>query len=236
MSRTHWQRTGASSWLVVLALGGVVAAVLAADDATVRAIKVLPDKAPNCSTLKTIAESVTRGCQTNDEKAVAVYNFMNLTHYHRQYPSEAGGLSVLKEINCYGWSLCGGLHSAQSAIWKELGWGWRFTGWSNPGHTTVEAQYDGRYHYLDVFLKFYAWMPDGRGGRTIAGEADLADRAGDLLTGAFVLDKGRNCVYATNHQFALNGGKANWQAPAFLSCGDPLAGVLSGVKSRNTAE
>jgi hypothetical protein len=42
----------------------------------VRAIKVQPDKAPDCSSLKTIAETVTRECKTNDEKAIAIYNFM----------------------------------------------------------------------------------------------------------------------------------------------------------------
>src|SRR5262249_29137236 len=48
----------------------------------VQAIKVLPDKAPDCSSLKAIVESVTRGCKTNDDKAIAIYNFMRLTHYH----------------------------------------------------------------------------------------------------------------------------------------------------------
>src|ERR1700761_1164062 len=128
--------------------------------ALVSQIKVQPDKAPDCTSLKSIVESVTRDCKTNDEKAVAIYNFMRLTHYHRAYPEEAGGLPVLKEIHCYGWSLCGGLHAEQSALWRELGWDWRFVGW--PGHTTVEAYYDNRWHYLDVFLKFYAWMPDPR--------------------------------------------------------------------------
>ncbi len=128
-------------------------------------IKVLPDKAPDCSSLKSIVESITRECKTNDEKAIAIYNFMQLTHYHFAYPGEPGGLPVLKEINCYGWSLCGGLHSEESALWRQLGWGWRFVGWD--GHTTVEANYDGKWHYLDAFLKFYAWKPDpGRPGRT----------------------------------------------------------------------
>jgi len=201
----------------------------------VTAIKVQPDLAPDCTSLKSIVQSVTRDCKNNDEKAIAIYNFMQLTHYHRQYPSEPGGIPVLKEINCYGWSLCGGLHSEQSALWRELGWGWRFVGWSNPGHTTVEAQYDGRWHYLDIFLKFYAWMPDGKGGRTIAGEDDLKANAQGLLTDAFVLDKGRNCVYATDNQFGMNGAKANWCAPAFLLCGDELSGVASGVNSKNNA-
>ena len=196
-------------------------------------IKILPDKAPDCSSLKAIVESVTRGCQTNDEKAIAIYNFMRLTHYHRAYPSERGGIPVLKEINCYGWSLCGGLHAEQSALWRELGWDWRFVGW--PGHTTVEAFYDGRWHYLDVFLKFYAWMPDPKDPqrRTIAGEDDLAADPQKLLFDAFVMDQSRKVMYAKGNEFEIIGERANWQAPAFLVCGDDLAGIADALKHKN---
>jgi len=206
-----------------------MAAPLPAPPGLVSQIKVLPDQAPDCTSLKAIAESVTRGCRNNDAKAIAIYNFMQLTHYHRAYPGEPGGVPVLKEIQCYGWSLCGGLHAEQSAIWRELGWDWRFVGWD--GHTTVEAKYDDRWHYLDAFLKFYAWMPDGKGGRTLAGEDDLNNHAQTLIEDAFVLDPGRRCVYMKDNQFLLNRGKANWRAPEFLACGDELSGVISGLKT-----
>lgn len=201
----------------------------------VAAVKVTTDKAPDCSSLKAIAESVTRDCKTNDEKAIAIYNFMRLTHYHRAYPSERGGIPVLKEINCYGWSLCGGLHAEQSALWRALGWNWRFIGW--PGHTTVEAEYDGRWHYLDVFLKFYAWMPDPNNParRTIAGQDDLAANPKGLLFDAFTLDKSRKVYYMKGNELEIIGDKANWQAPAFLVCGDDLPGVAEGVKRKNRA-
>lgn len=201
--------------------------------ALVKRIKVLPDRAPDCSSLRAIVESVTRGCQTNDEKAIAIYNFMRLTHYHRAYPSEPGGVPVLKEINCYGWSLCGGLHAEQSALWREMGWPWRFVGW--PGHTTVEAFYDGRWHYLDVFLKFYAWMPDANlpAGRTIAGQTDLRDRSQELLLEAMVMDPSRKVMYAKDNQFELIGEQANWQAPALLVCGDELSGIVEALKHTN---
>jgi hypothetical protein len=196
-------------------------------------IKVLPDKAPDCSSLKSIVESITRECKTNDEKAIAIYNFMQLSHYHFAYPGEPGGLPVLKEINCYGWSLCGGLHSEESALWRQLGWGWRFVGWN--GHTTVEANYDGKWHYLDAFLKFYAWKPDpdAQGGRTIAGEDELTSRSEELIANAFVLDPARKCVYAKNNQFGRYGNQVYWLAPAFLSCGDELEGVVGGLKTHH---
>ena len=196
-------------------------------------IKVLPDKAPDCSSLKSIVESITRECKTNDEKAIAIYNFMQLSHYHFAYPGEPGGLPVLKEINCYGWSLCGGLHSEESALWRQLGWGWRFVGWN--GHTTVEAHYDGKWHYLDVFLKFYAWKPDpdAPGGRTIAGEDELTSRSEELIKDAFVLDPARKCVYAKNNQFGRYGNKVYWLAPALLSCGDELNDVIGGLRTHH---
>lgn len=199
--------------------------------AQVSQIKVQPDKAPDCTSLKSMVQSVTRDCRSNDEKAIALYNFMQLTHYHRNYPSEPGGIPVLKEINTYGWSLCGGLHSEQSALWRELGWGWRFVGWN--GHTTVEAQYDNQWHYLDVFLKFYAWKPDPNapGGRTIASQDDLTRDSQRLISDAFVLDRSRGAVYMKDNQFEMFGDKANWTAPAFLSCGDTIKDVISGLKT-----
>ncbi len=227
-------------WAAMAAvLSGIafVAAPAAASAAKARglvaAIKILPDKAPDCSSLKSIVASITRECKTNDEKAIAIYNFMQLSHYHFAYPGEPGGLPVLKEINCYGWSLCGGLHSEESALWRQLGWGWRFVGWD--GHTTVEANYDGKWHYLDVFLKFYAWKPDpsAPGGRTIAGEDELTKRSEELIRNAFVLDQARKCVYAKNNQFGRYGNKVYWLAPAFLSCGDELDGVIGGLKTHH---
>lgn len=232
-----WRAVSVPLLFFALAVGSFAADPKAGPTAEtlIRAIRVLPDKAPDCSSLKAIVTSVTRGCRTNDEKAVAVYNFMRLTHYHRAYPSERGGIPVLKEINCYGWSLCGGLHAEQSALWRALGWKWCFVGW--PGHTTVEAFYDGRWHYLDVFLKFYAWMPDPDhpGGWTIAGEDDLAAHPRELLLDAFVMDPARKVMYARGNQFEMVGGRANWQAPAFLVCGDALQDVANGVKHKNRA-
>ncbi len=195
--------------------------------ALVSRIRVQPDLAPDCSSLKAIAESVTRGCTSNDAKAIAIYNFMQLAHYHRAYPTEPGGLPALKEINSYGWSLCGGLHTIQAALWRQLGWEWRFVVWD--GHETAEAKYDGRWHYLDVFLKVYAFMPDGKGGRTIAGEDDLAANPKELLQDAFVMDEARKVLYAAAD------GKPTWRTHEFFGCGDTVEGTIGGLKTRRNS-
>jgi hypothetical protein len=219
-----------SAFALTLAAGTAVAAD------PVHAIKIQPDKAPDNSSLKSIVQSITKDAKTNDEKAISIYNWMAVTHYHLDYPAEKEKIGVLKEVNVYGWSLCGGLHTVQGALYRELGWGWRYVGWSNPGHTTIEAEYDGKWHYLDSFLEFYAWMPDPKapGGRTIAGEQDIKANP-SIVTDGFVLDKARNVYFAKDNQYQLIDGKANWTAPAFLDCGDPLAGVVSGTKSSNSA-
>jgi len=195
-------------------------------------IKVVNDRAPDCSSLEAIVASVTRGCKSDDERAIAIYNFCRYIYYHHAYPREKGGISALKLINVYGWALCGGQHTVLAALWEKAGYKWRYRGWSHPGHTTVEVFYGGRWHYLDTFLKFYVWMPDPKspGGRTIAGQLDIKANPA-LVTEGFVFDKARRVWYHKGNAFERIGGKVNWTAPAFMVCGDTLEGVLSGVRS-----
>ena len=240
-----WKNTlpNASVWCALLAAGcssthaGTVQQgnVRAGQSGTVHRIKVLTDKAPDTSSIKAIVESVTRGAKTNDEKAIALYNFDVLMNYHRNYPTEPNGVEALKQFNVYGWSLCGGLHSGLGSLYRAMGWEWRFVGWSNPGHTTIEAKYDGQWHYLDTFLKFYVWKkdPNAPGGRTIASQEDI--KKNPSLVNDLVFDKSRKAYYAKNNQFEVVNGKANWLAPAFLVCGDEASGVLTGVNSNSIA-
>jgi hypothetical protein len=215
---------------------GLSAAEPSGSDGRARQVKVVADRAPDCSSLKAIVQSVTRGCKTDDEKAIALYNFMLLTHYHQGYPGEKGGLGALKEINVYGWSLCGGLHTVQAALWREMGWPWRYVGWSDPGHTTVEVQYGGRWHYFDVFLRYYTWTPDASapGGRTVASQADIKANS-DLVRAGLVLDRSRGVHYHGDNRFEIVNDRANWRAPSFLSCGDTPDGILTGIRSSRVA-
>ncbi len=201
-----------------------------------RTIEVVNDRAPNCASLRSIVESVTRGCKTDDERAIAIYNFCRFDHYHLAYPSEPGGVSALKFINVYGWGLCGGQHTVLAALWEAAGFDWRYRGWSSPGHTTVEAFYGGRWHYLDTFLKFYTWMPDPHapGGGTIAGQEDILANP-SLVTDAFVTDPARKVAYHVDNRFDYTGEGVDWTAPAFMVCGDTLPGVVSGVRSSRNA-
>jgi len=197
-------------------------------------IKVVSDKAPDCSSLEALVASISRECKTDDEKAIAIYNACRYLYYHHAYPSEPGGLGALKFLNVYGWGLCGGQHSVLAAVWEKAGFKWRYRGW--PGHTTVECFYGGRWHYFDTFLKFYCWMPDPNapGGRTVAGQQDIKANP-SLVSDAFVFDEGRKVWYMKDNRFEYLGEKVNWTAPAFLVCGDDLPGVIAGCKANTDA-
>ncbi len=199
-------------------------------------VKVTSDRAPDCSSLESIVETVTRGCKTDDERAIALYNFCRYDHYHHAYPSEPAGISALKLVNVYGWGLCGGQHTVMAALWEAAGYEWRYRGWSQPGHTTVEVSYGGRWHYLDTFLKFYTWTadPQAPAGRTIASQEEIRANPA-LVTDAFVLDPARSVCYHKDNRFDYAGERVNWTAPAFMVCGDTLEGVLSGVGSSRNA-
>ncbi|MDA1140721.1 MAG: hypothetical protein O3B01_19320 [Planctomycetota bacterium] len=197
-------------------------------------IKVGNDRAPDCSSLESIVRTVTKDCKTDDEKVIALYNFLRYIHYHHAYPNERGGISALKFINVYGWGLCGGEHTVQAALWNTAGYKWRYMGWD--GHTTVEVEYGGRWHYLDTFLKFYTWMPDPNspGKFTIAGQEDIRSNP-KLVSEAFSCDGDRSVSYHKSNKFEYDADGVNWAAPAFMLCGDSLSGVIAGVKTARNA-
>ncbi len=173
--------------------------------------KVTTDRTVDNSSLETIVSDVVRlsGAKTNDEKGIALYNYLNQVLFHRAYAHEKQPQSVgpLKVINVYGWGLCGGEHDVMKSVFETAGWQVRYRGWSDPGHTTVEANYDGAWHYYDVFLKAYFFTKDKK---TIAGQDDI------IKDPSIVLD-----------------GEKDGRVPkeSYLCCGDDAPGIVKGCKN-----
>ena len=174
-------------------------------------LRVTTDRTVDARSLETIVRDVVRlaGAKTNDEKAIAIHTWLHQAIFHQAYPVEKGPQSVgpLKVLNVYGWGLCGGQHTVLKALFEAAGWTVRYRGWSDPGHTTVEVLYDGRWHYFDVFLKCYFWTKDRS---TIAGQDDI------VKDPSIVLD-------------ALKDGRVPSQH--YLCCGDDAPGIVQGCKS-----
>jgi hypothetical protein len=170
---------------------------------------VTTDRTVDSSSLETIVRDVLRisGARTNDEKAIALYEYLHQAIFHRACPVEGKPQTVgpLKMLNVYGWSLCGSQHTALKALYETAGWKCRYLGW--PGHSTIEVFYDGRWHYLDVFLKCYFWSKDKT---HITSQEEIA------ADPSIVLD-------------AVKEGRA---APQHLCCGDSPEDVVKGCKAR----
>jgi len=170
---------------------------------------VTTDHTVDPTSLETIVRDVVRisGARTSDEKAIAIYEYLHQAIFHRACPVEGKPQSVgpLKLLNAYGWALCGSQHTALKALYETAGWKCRYLGW--PGHSTIEVFYDGRWHYLDVFLKCYFWSKDKT--HVVSQEEIAADPS-------IVLD-------------AVKDGRA---APQHLCCGDSPEDVVKGCKAR----
>ncbi|MCS7166676.1 MAG: hypothetical protein RMI91_12995 [Gemmatales bacterium] len=195
---------GACIWLTLIVSAGLLSA-------EVRGFKVTTDKTIDASSLESIVAQVIErsGAKTNDEKAIALFNWLHQTIFHAANPTEPRPQTVgpLKIIHAYGWGLCGSQHTVLKALYETAGWKCRYVGWSDPPHTTIEVFYDGRWHYFDVFLKCYFWSKDKT--YIVSQEEIAADPS-------LVFD-------------AVKEGRA---APQHLCCGDTEQAVVSGCRSR----
>ncbi len=180
--------------------------------AEAKGVKVTTDKTIDTSSLESIVKQVIErsGGKSNDEKAIAIYEYLHNTIFHWAYPTENAPQSVgpLKVINAYGWGLCGGQHTVLKALYETAGWECRYVGWD--GHTTIEVKYDGKWHYFDVFLKAYYWSKDK--SHVVSEDEIAADPS-------IVLD-------------AVKEGRAARQN---LCCGDTPEDLLAGIKTRKVA-
>ena len=174
----------------------------------VEAFKLTTDRTVDNSSLESITADVVRmaGAKTNDEKAIAIHLYLHRTIFHWAYATEKAPQSVgpLKLINVYGWGLCGGQHTVLKALFETMGWKVRYVGW--PGHTTIEVEYDGKWHYFDTFLKCYYWAKDKS---HVAGQEEIA------ADPSIVLD-------------SVKDGRASAEN---LCCGDTQEGVVAGCKA-----
>jgi hypothetical protein len=197
--RLSWLAAGVGLWIGAPGFGAV------------DAFKVTTDQTIDPSSLEQIIAQVfaRAKAQNNDQKAIALYEYVHHTLFHWAYPTEPAPQTIgpLKVINVYGWSLCGGQHTVLKALYETAGWPCRYLGWSSPAHTTIEVNYDGRWHYLDVFLKCYFWAKD---------RSHLASQEELAADPTLVLD-------------AVKHGRA---AREHLCCGDRPEDVISGVRSR----
>ena len=170
--------------LVVVSAGSCTGRAWPADG--ISGIVIDTDRSVNCATLETIVADVSEGCETEQDKAIALYNFMVRTcwmswHSHRpleiQYSGKHKGELLfvndpLKYINVYGYLGCGPQAGVLCSLMEAAGIESRML---NPGfgHVSCEFHWDGSWHWLDPWLPAYVL---NRKGEIASYEEIMADR------------------------------------------------------------
>ncbi len=145
-------------------------------------IVVRTDRSVNCTSLDSIIADVCRDCKTDQDKAIALYNFMVRTvwmdwHSHRPLEMQPDGRLLfvndpVKYIVVYGYCGCGPQAGVFGALCEAAGLKARLL---NPGfgHVSNEVFWAGQWHWLDVWLP--AYVTDAK-GEIYSYDAIMADR------------------------------------------------------------
>jgi hypothetical protein len=141
---------------LLVALAGTAA------DAAVRGPWVTTDRTVDCSSFESIARDILEPDMTDEQKAIAMYNFFRQQVYHYQNLPESR--EPLKTVNIMGNTLCGSQATCMKGLLTSIGLKTRVV--SHPGHTFYEVFYDGQWHGYDTMTNFYVFT---RGpNRTVA--------------------------------------------------------------------
>ena len=116
---------------------------------------------------KSLVDEITRGCSTDEEKALAVWWWVRYKTYQRS-PNDESALHPVRALNGYGYGICGHVAAWLKCLWTAAGLNARVQElW---GHTVSEVYYNTAWHMFDGNAKvFYL----DRDNKTIASLSTL---------------------------------------------------------------
>ncbi len=106
-----------------------------------------------------MAAEVTRGCETDEEKAFALWRFFRHTRY-QMGNGDPSTLQPVRYLNVYGYGICG--HTAAAFVSLCEAAGLRARVWEIWHHTVSEVFYNGGWHMLDANAKYFYPTWDNR--------------------------------------------------------------------------
>jgi len=117
--------------------------------------------------VKSMVKEITRGCETDEEKALAIWSWVHWKRFQREAHDDSS-LNPVRGLNGYGYGICGHTSAWLKCLFTAADLKARV--WEITGHTVSEAFYNGAWHMLDGNVKvFYL----DRDNRTIASLATL---------------------------------------------------------------
>jgi len=110
--------------------------------------------------VKSLAAEITRGCTTDEEKALAIWWWIRYRTYQRAPHDDDSALHPVRALNGYGYGICGHVAAWMKCLWTAAGLRARVQ--ELAGHTVSEAYYNGAWHELDGNVKVFYLDHDNR--------------------------------------------------------------------------
>lgn len=132
-------------------------------------VTVRPAGAPDYRSADGILASILSPGMTDEQKAIAIFEFIVDWRYHWYPPGENSDVhDPVKLVNVYGYGFCDDSARNMVALSRLAGLDGRV--WFLNGHVVSEVSWDGAFHMFDPDHEVFYRLPAGR----IAGVAELA--------------------------------------------------------------
>jgi hypothetical protein len=109
---------------------------------------------------ETMAQEATRGCETDEEKALALYEFVRANFHHLGNAGDREVHNPVVALNIYGYSNCAYHATNFVSLCRAIGIPARV--WEVWHHTVSEAYYNDAWHMLDSDIGLYYLTGDNR--------------------------------------------------------------------------
>ncbi len=110
--------------------------------------------------VEAIALEATRGCKTDEEKALAIWDFIRLNFDHLASPGDRECHNPVVAMNVYGYANCAYHSTVFTSLCRAVGVPARV--WEVWHHTITEAYYNNAWHMLDSDIGLYYLSGDNR--------------------------------------------------------------------------
>lgn len=122
----------------------------------------------NWYTLEGMANEITAGCSSDQEKAMAIFDFVEKQSYWWSYPKDRTSLNPVRHFNVYGYHICAQAAGVFVALCRAAGLEARVHEiWH---HTVAEVKWDGSWHHMDPDMGVWYLKDDNK---TIASVEEL---------------------------------------------------------------